>query len=140
MKFVAEDDKLMILLHGWEVFASLKRKIVVPRSCIRSLDWQPEFVHRGSLIRLVGLGLPGALYAGRYIGNGLRYFIYMQKPRGISWVSTGQVSAPNILDIETIDFRYKRLLLSCSPEIGPQLVQWWGSTSSPMPPSDAVPE
>jgi hypothetical protein len=128
MKFLAEDDNLTITLEGWEVLLGLKRKLIIPKTNIMNLTWQPKFVHRGSLFRVVGTGFPGVLYAGRFHANGQRAYLYMKKPRGMSWTADGLVEAPNMLVIAIEDFRYPLVLISSTPEVGDRLTSWFRNT------------
>ncbi|MEO6513748.1 MAG: hypothetical protein ABIR37_03600 [Candidatus Saccharimonadales bacterium] len=128
MKFVADQDMLTITLEGWEVLLGLKRKLIIPRASITNLTWQPEFVHRGSLFRVVGSGLPGILYAGYFRANGKRAYLYAKKPRGMSWTADGMVTVPDALVITTENYYYPLIVVSSTPEIGERLTDWFRST------------
>ena len=54
MQFIAEDDTLTIKLTGWEVFFGLKRKLVIPRGSITSVEWQEDFTSDRLLWRVAG--------------------------------------------------------------------------------------
>lgn len=126
MRFVAEDDALIIKLQGAEVLWGLRRKIVIPRDKITSLAWTPQFSYEGErFFRLGGTGAPGLLYAGNFRSAEGWYFLYVQKPKGPNWLTGGTFTAPDILDIGTQDFKYKRIMLSCRPDIGASLINWW---------------
>ncbi len=127
MRFIAESDSLTIILEGWEAIAGLKRRLIVPRSKIVNLTWQPEFVHRGSLFRVAGTGFPGVLYAGYYRANRSRAYLYLKRPRGLSWTADGIVTAASVLVISTDDYHFPLIALSCQPEIGAQLEAWFRS-------------
>lgn len=128
MKILAEQDNLTIQLEGWETLFGLKRKLVLPRALITNVTWHPDFVHRGSLFRVAGTGLPGVLYAGYYRVNGQRAYLYAKYPRGLSWTADGIVTMPNALVITTKDFRYPLIVVTSSPEIGERLTSWFRST------------
>jgi hypothetical protein len=130
MHFIANEDSLVVKLQGWEVLLGLRRKIIIPRSSIISLTWQPEFRFQGSMFRVGGTGLPTVLYAGHFRGNGQRYYLYMHQPRGMSWTADGVITAPHILDIQTVDFRIARLLLTCNKETADKLIGWWQGTAA----------
>lgn len=140
MNFITEDDQLTIQLTGWEKLWGLRRKIILKRRSIAALSWQPHFVFRGSMFRVGGTGLPNVLYAGYFHGNGQRYFLYVHKPRGMSWTADGVITAPNILDITTVDYKLKRLLLTCDETQANALITWWNSSAHPTEPSGAGPE
>lgn len=125
MKFVAEQDTLTILFEGWEILFGLKRSLTIPRSSIINLSWHPEFVHRGSLFRVVGTGLPGVLYAGYYRANGVRAYLYAKYPRGLSWTADGIVTIPNALVITTQQYRYPLVMVTSNPKIGSELRDWF---------------
>ena len=127
MKFLAEQDSLTIRFEGWEMFFGLKRQLVIPRAAITNLSWQPEFVHRGSLFRVVGTGLPGVLYAGYYRANSERAYLYAKHPRGMSWTADGMVTMPDALVITTEKYRYQLVVVTCTPEIGERLTSWFRS-------------
>ncbi|MEO6761218.1 MAG: hypothetical protein ABI220_02460 [Candidatus Saccharimonadales bacterium] len=124
MKFIAENNQLTIKLEGIEVFWGLRRKIVIPRRKIASLAWTPQFSYTGkSIWRFGGTGAPRLLYAGNFRSGGDWYFLYISRPKGST--SSGQLAAENILDINATDFRYRRILLSCQPDIAASLMNWW---------------
>lgn len=127
MKFVAEQNSLTITLEGWEVVLGLKRKLIIPRASITSLTWQQEFVHRGSLFRVFGSGFPGVLYAGYFRANGKRAYLYVRRPRGMSWVADGIVTMPKSLVITTENYYYPLTVITSSPEIGTRLEEWFRS-------------
>ena len=128
MKFLAEQDALIITLEGWELLWGLKRKLIIPRSAIRSLSWQPDYVHHGYLFRLAGTELPGVLYAGYFKANGKRAYLYVHRPRGISWTAEGTVSMPSALVITTEQYFYPLVVVNCNQEIAERLEDWFRST------------
>jgi hypothetical protein len=127
MKFNATDEALTITFEGWEVLLGLKRKLIIPKASITNLTWQPEFVHRGSLFRVAGSGLPGVLYAGYFRANGERAYLYARNPRGMSWTADGMVTVPNALVISTENYYYPLVVVTSTPEIGERLVSWFRS-------------
>jgi hypothetical protein len=127
MKFNASDEALTITFEGWEVLLGLKRKLIIPKAAITNLTWQPEFVHRGSLFRVVGSGFPAILYAGYFRANGKRAYLYARKPRGMSWTANGIVTIPNTLVITTENYYYPLVIVSSTPEIGERLTRWFRS-------------
>jgi hypothetical protein len=127
MKFLAEDDKLTVSFEGLEIFWAFRRRLVIPRAAITSLNWMPQFSYQGNrFFRLGGVGLPGLLYAGNFRAvGGDWYFLYVSRPRGIHWLSGGPFTALNTLDIVTQDYRYGRIMISCRPDIGAGLMNWF---------------
>ena len=125
MKFITDDQQLVVLFEGWEVLWGLKRKLTVPKAAITSLSWQSDYKFTGKLLRVVGTGAPWLLYAGYFRANGKRAYLYMQKPRGMSWTVDGVVSAPDMLEIRTANYKYPLVLLSTDRLTGKRLADWF---------------
>lgn len=126
MKFKADDDKLTITFDLGEMVWALRRRLIIPRSSITSMDWTPQFNYEGQrFFRIGGTNLPGLLYAGNFYSAAGWYFLYLVRPRSRSLMAGGIFSAPNVLDIATQDFRYKRIMLTCREDIGVSLINWW---------------
>jgi hypothetical protein len=126
MKFLAEDDKLTITFEGAEIFWALKRRLVIPRSQISDLSWQAQYVLPQRMLRVVGTDLPGILWAGRFFGGGKRFFLYVQRPIGVTWSRNPQPMS-NVLVITLRDNRYIQIIVTRQPDIGQQLEAWWRS-------------
>ncbi|HWB39087.1 MAG TPA: hypothetical protein VG604_02480 [Candidatus Saccharimonadales bacterium] len=124
MKFLAEDDQLTVTLEGVEVFFALKRKLVIKRSDIVDLQWQPKFKLDRRLWRIGGADIPRAVWAGRFIGGGKRYFLYIRGPKGLTWSPTPQ-DLQNILVITIQNSFYHEILLTCAPDIAASLLNWF---------------
>lgn len=124
MKFTTSPTDLTITLEGWEQLWGLKKHLVIPKTAIVSLDYQADYTFRGSLFRVVGTSMPWVLYAGYFRANGRRAYLYMKKPRGLSWTADGTITAPDVLEIKTTGYKYPLVLLSCSPEQGRLLADW----------------
>jgi len=127
MKFLAEDDRLVVTLEGSEIFFALKRKLVIPRAQIVDLQWLPESTLAGRLWRIGGADIPRMLWAGRFVGGGKRYFLYVRRPQGLSW-KRGALQMHNTLTITLQDNFYHQVLLTCDPDIGASLLNWFKST------------
>lgn len=127
MKFIAKDGALTIKLEGFEILAGLRRKLVIPRQKIVNLTWQPVFATNKREIRLGGTGLPGVLYAGNWWGRGGWYFLYVQQPQG--YPLSGGLSAPNVLRLQLTDYTYTEIWLTCQPDIGAGLMNWYGAAA-----------
>jgi hypothetical protein len=123
MKFFADDNQLIVTLEGAEVFFGLKRQLIIPRSSIVNLEWQPALNFTERIWRVAGAGIPGVLYAGHFRGNGQRYYLYLRRPRGISWAGN-PIEAENVLVITTQHYPYAQILLTCEPDIGASLLNW----------------
>ena len=127
MKFTTTSKELTITFEGWEILWGLKRKLVVPKANITSISWQAEYKHTGSLFRVVGTSAPRVLYAGYFRANGVREYLYMKQPKGMSWTADGVVTAPDIVAIATKNYKYSLVLLTCSAEDGQRLADWASS-------------
>lgn len=134
MKFKADDDKLTITLQGWEMIWALKRKLVIPRSAMADLEWKRQFINEQGRLFRVGTGMPGLLYAGSFKGVGGWHFLYLKQASGWPLLDSGRFSAPNVLEITTLDYPYVRILVSCREDIGASLTNWYSSGSTPNAP------
>lgn len=128
MKFIADEDALTIKLQGIEIALGLKRRLVIPRVAITSLEWHEEYVFAPRVWRVGGAGIPGVIFAGHFRGGGEKFYMYLQNPRGWNWTGAGIISR-NTLVITTQEFPYKQVLLSCQPDIGASLINWWQGSS-----------
>lgn len=120
MKIITTPDTLEIRLHGMERVWSLRSWVFVPRSYIQSVTWHPKYIGKASLWRIAGTGAPGVLYAGYFRGQGHTQFLYVKRPKGLL-----RFSAKNILEVQTKNFRFNRLLLSLTPTQAKRVQKWW---------------
>lgn len=125
MKFIAEDNVLTIKLEGVEMLWGLKRQLVLPREKIAGLTWSPEFDYRDLMVRIGGTGAPRLLYAGHFrdIDTKETLFLYLRRPKGIPELRS--VSDANVLAVTMRDFPYAKVLVSCQPDIGASLLNWF---------------
>lgn len=131
MKFIAEKNALNIKLEGLEMLWGLKRKLVLPRENIVDLTWAPEFNYRDLMVRLGGTGAPRLLYAGHFrdIDTNETLFLYLRRPKGIPELRS--VSDANVLAVTMHSFPYAKVFVTCPPDIGASLMNWWsGATAS----------
>jgi hypothetical protein len=123
MRFRIDDDRLTITLEGIEVFWTLKRKLVVPRSHVVQAVWTEDFViSRGELGFRFGSVIPGYLFAGTFVGatHG-RSFLYMEHARGL----LQHIGAPHILQLQLRDQPYDRILVTVDDAaMADQIVAW----------------
>jgi len=126
MKFLAEDDKLTITLEGTEVLWGLKHKLTVPRESIVDLVWMPEFNTDDLLLRIGGSNVPGLLLAGSFrdVTSKETLFVYLRHPKGYTLNRT--MHDVNVLRITLQDFRYAEIIISCDPDMGASLMNWFG--------------
>lgn len=127
MKFIAEDDALTIKLEGTEMLWGLKRKLVLPRAKMVDLKWTPEFDYGDLLLRIGGTEAPRLLYAGHFrdIDTKETLFLYLRRPKG--WPVIRQMSGTEVLSVTMRDFPYAKIFVSCRPDIGASLMNWFES-------------
>lgn len=131
MKFITDKGDLTIELEGFERLWALRRKLVIPRRAITSLAWQAHFNYEGQrFFRAGGTGAPGLLFAGNFWSSSGWYFLYVRRPKGAHWLTGGGFTAPNILNITTEGYTYKRLMLTCEPDVSTSLIKWWRGTAN----------
>lgn len=65
----------------------LKRTLKIPKINIYEVNWVEDYVFKGRILRAAGAGIYGVLYAGRYVGMGRSFFLYVRQPRGVSWLN-----------------------------------------------------
>lgn len=125
MKFVADDDALTIELDGPEVVLATKRKLVLARSDIASLEWAAQFHDPDRIIRLIGASIPSVLYAGRFrdMTSGQNLFLYISKPKGLGIVNG--IGGENVLIVTMKSGGYQQIMVNCEPDIGQTLTKWW---------------
>jgi hypothetical protein len=125
MNFHIEDDTLTIIFEGVEQLWALRRTFIVPKVNIMRAMWQETFtIRRWDLGWRFGTAMPGILFAGTYIGNAGRNFIYLQRPQGFF----GEIKFQNVLVLELRNAGYRRVLITVNkPEIAEQIIAWWSS-------------
>lgn len=128
MKFLAEDDSLTIRLEGSEMLLGLKHKLVLPRAQMVDLVWSPEFNYSDLVVRLAGASVPKLLYAGHFrdLDTKEQLFLYLKRPKGLPLTRT--MRDANVLAITMRDYSYAKVLVSCQPEIGASLMNWFKNT------------
>lgn len=120
MKCIVQDDELVILLEGSERLWALKSRITIQRSDVQCAWYTPQFTDwRRWEIRLPGTGWPGVLVAGSFWTEQGWDFLYLPTLKG--WRNP---IAYNVLVIETLLQRYRRILVSCSPEDATEVLAW----------------
>ncbi len=122
MKVTTKNDALEIRFQGVERVWALRSWIVIPRSYIKSIDWHPKYVSQNVVWRIAGTAAPGILYAGYFRGQGYSQFLYIKKPRRVL-----KLKAKNILEVQTKNFRFGKLLLSVTPAQAKRVEKWWAA-------------
>lgn len=128
MKFLADDDGLTVCLEGAEMFFGLKRKLVLPRSKMVDLSWTPEYNFADLLLRIGGTGAPRLLFAGHFrdVDTRENLFLYLRLPKGLPL--TRSLSDANVLAVTMRDFPYAGIYVTCRPDIGASLMNWFKHT------------
>lgn len=120
MRFIPTKQKLVIELEGREQLWALKAKIEVEKKDITLLEYRDIFANwRKWEVRLPGTGMPGKLIAGSFWTEEGWDFLYLTNPHG--WV---EPFVHNVLYIETSQQKFKRIIISCTPEDAAPLVAW----------------
>jgi hypothetical protein len=93
-----DGDDLVVRLTGWASFASLRRRVSVPVTLVRSVSVRaPAAARAGLRWRVFGSFFPGLVAAGLFRARGRWQFWYVTR-------------APRVLVVETAG-RYERLVL-----------------------------
>jgi hypothetical protein len=120
MRFVTTPQSLVIELQGREQLWALKAKIEVTKKDIKLLEFRDIFANwRKWEVRLPGTGMPGKLIAGSFWTEEGWDFLYLTNPHG--WV---EPFVHNVLYIETKQQKFKRIIISCTPEEAVPIVAW----------------
>lgn len=120
MRVTTRSKTLVIQLEGMECVYALRRKLVVPKSSIVSVTWQPEFTDwRRPEFRLPGSFLPGAIIAGSFYTKQGWDFIYSTKPRG--WTHP---TLSGVMVVETNKKRYARVIVGVPESMAKEVATW----------------
>mgnify|MGYP000979119964 CR=1 FL=1 len=120
MQFITTPKLLSIELHGREQLWALKAKIEVAKKDIQLLEYRDTFANwRKWEVRLPGTGMPGKLIAGSFWTEEGWDFLYLTNPHG--WV---EPFVHNVLYIETNQQKFKRIIISCTPDEAAPVVAW----------------
>jgi hypothetical protein len=125
VKFIADDDKLVIKLQGMEIIWGLQYKLVLQRNKIVDLVWTPEFNTSDIILRIGGSNIPRVLLAGHFRDTTAKetIFLFLRRPKGLSF--TGTVSDTNVLSITMQEYPYAKVIVNCDPETGASLMNWF---------------
>lgn len=130
MKFLAEADSLTITFQGIEILGAAKRKLVLPKDKIVNLEWTPEYDFHDFMLKIIGSGVPRMLYAGSFrdTDRGETVFLYLRLPKGLPINRT--LSDANVLAVTMQDYPYAKVFVTCPPDIGASLLNWFKLASS----------
>ena len=119
MKILANSKQLIVQLEGLEKFWGFRKSLIIPREKITSIKWYDRYENLKGIWRVCGTGAPGLLFAGYFRANGKWIYMYLKKPHGFfnAW-------AESILEIESKDFKYGKVLLTYSNIQSLRLEEW----------------
>jgi len=120
MKFICEDDRLIVQLEGLEQLWALKRRLEIPRAAIETVQYAahaPTLQDFHGYLRFPGTAVPWRFLAGSYIRRGNREFWYVH------------LQQPGLMVIRMLpgSFAYGSIRLSCRPDIAQAVVGWSGN-------------
>lgn len=115
MKIELTDEKLEIVLEGWERFWSLRGRISIEAKNITNVEWISGTVNRSRLrgLRAPGTGLPWVFYAGSFYRKSGWEFWYLN------------VRKPGCLIITTNQKRYRVVRVTVSEELAQKVTGWF---------------
>jgi hypothetical protein len=118
MKITAHPDGLVIEMQGIEVLWTLRKRLVIPRNVISSIEYidqKPPQNFALPFIKFPGTVWPRILMAGTFIKRGEKDFWYLR------------VRHDGMISIMTKPgrFNYNRVLLSCDDQTANDIGRWW---------------
>jgi hypothetical protein len=118
MKFVIQDDVLIVELEGLEKLWALKSRMQVPRLAILEVDYlaeRPVMQDFRGYLRIPGTGVPWRFFAGTFWRKGDREFWFVR------------MKLPGVMTIELKagTFLYRRIRVSCDAETAQVINDWW---------------
>ena len=118
MKFVLQNNMLIVRLEGLEKLWTLKSQLQVPRRAILEVDYvaqRPAMQDFQGAVRLWGTHVPWRFLAGTFRRRTAREFWFVRtKHLGVMKIELKPGSAA-----------YQRLRLSCDPETAQDVADWW---------------
>lgn len=118
MKFVAQDDVLIIRLEGMEKLWALKGRLQIPRFAVLEVDYiaqRPLMQDFWGYVRIPGTSLPWRFLAGTFWRKGQREFWFVRlRHQGVMTI-----------DLKPGTFPYRRLRISCDAETAQAISDWW---------------
>jgi len=118
MRFIVQDDKLIIRLEGMERLWALRSRLTIPRPAITLVDYiaeRPVLQDFRGYLRIPGTSIPWHFLAGTFWHRDDREFWFVR------------MKHDGMLTLETKpgDYLYRRLRISCAPEIAQDISDWW---------------
>jgi hypothetical protein len=118
MRFVTQDDVLLIQLEGMERVWALKLRLEVPRLAVLEVDYdtqRPAMQDFWGYLRIPGTSVPWRFLAGTFWRGKERefWFVRMRHP-GVM-----------LVELKPDTFPYRRLRISCDPETAQAVADWW---------------
>ena len=124
MKFIFENDYILIQPEGMEHFWSLCSKIRIKKSSIISCTWHESFRLPYDEIGLrVGTGMPGVLVAGWFFSKFGKIYLYLKRSK-YTWTA---LETKNTLDIQLKSKVLQRVCVNVPDEQEAKEVCAWAS-------------
>lgn len=118
LKFITQDDTLVIQLEGMERLWALKGRLQLPRHAIMEVDYlaqRPAMQDFHGYLRIPGTNIPWRFLAGTFWRKHDREFWFIRiRHEGVMTI-----------DLKPDTFSYRRLRLSCSALIAQDISDWW---------------
>jgi hypothetical protein len=121
MYTVTTNDSMAFILEGAEQVLAFRAKVKVQKSDIVSIVWYDRFNEWPNLqVRMPGSYLPSWVMAGSYWSEEGWDFVLAKKPKGLV-----QPLLFNVLVVETINDKYKRIILKMTKDKAQIIINWW---------------
>jgi hypothetical protein len=118
MKFVTQDNALLIQLEGMERVWALKGHLHVPRTAVLDVDYnaqRPAVQDFWGYLRIPGTSLPWRFLAGTFWRNKEREFWFVRmKHLGVM-----------LIELKPDADAYRRIRIGCDPETAQAVADWW---------------
>lgn len=115
------NDTATFVMEGSEQVLSLRARVKVDKSTIKSIKWLSKFNDWPSLqIRMPGSYLPSWIMAGSYWSDDGWDFVLAKKPKGLM-----RPILFDVMVIETTENRYRRVIIRTTKEKVDEVLSWW---------------
>ena len=120
MKLITSPENLIIDLEGPEKLFALRQNVLIRKQDIADVSFHARFQEWAKMeLRIPGTYMPGVLLAGSYFTGKSWDFFYVRNPRGLF-----SPRCLNVLVIETLVNRFRRIVVSSTAEEGARIVSW----------------
>jgi hypothetical protein len=118
MKFITQDDTLIIQLQGMERLWALKGSLQIPRFAVLDVDYKPD---APVLQDFQGyLRFPGANRFWRFLAG-----TFHQGDEREFWFVRMQNAGVVTIELKPDTFPYRRIRLSTDPATAQAIADWW---------------